>query len=103
MKIVVIKQIHSSFASVSTGDREVQKVLNLTFAPFVGLELGSKDWEGGTIKELYYDVCKNEFHCWVDADETYCDINNLTYHATKEEMDKLEQKYIDEGWIKNDN
>ena len=101
MKVIVKKQIHASFSSSSSKDKYMVKVVGLPFTPFIGLELGDgKDW-GAIIKEVYYDVSKEEFHVYTDSDNEFYQRglkSNMLQSASEGEMNSKVQEYIEMGW-----
>lgn len=97
MSMIIIKHLHSCFATASTGDRSVKMILDLPFAPFVGLKLLNGD-EEIEVKHVYYDMKREQTCLYAEADKTYYSIDNLRSRATDADMDKLVAEYVERGW-----
>jgi hypothetical protein len=98
-KVIIYKHIHSCFAALSSNDTYVQKKLELNFIPFVGLNIIDKDFESDDLKSISYNVDTQCFNCYVEEDKTYYDVKKaFSFIASKEQMQKLVEKYTKYGW-----
>lgn len=95
MRLLVKKQIHSSFSSVSLDDVWLERRFDLPFAPFVGLNLVDGEWNCN-IEELIYDISKEEFVAYTESNtEIYYAALNKINHRPIEEIVAEYEMY---GW-----
>jgi hypothetical protein len=99
MKVTLRKQIHSCFASVSSEDVWVNKVIEMPMIPLVGLTIQSDGGLHEEIEEVIYNISSGEIIAYVGEDETFYDVNKPSeYFAETPEFKALVQKYLDQGW-----
>jgi len=96
MKATIRKQIHSNFASISSGDIWLEYSLEIPFVPPIGMELVDGDWEA-IVKEVVWDIGIGELKIYVPSDDTLyrADLDRV-------EPDQILQEIVDEylalGW-----
>lgn len=99
MKVTLRKQIHSSFASASTGDVWVNKVIEMPFVPPVGMTIDGNHGFCETIKEIVYDFSLKRTTAYVEEDNTFSDVKEFGKNfADTPEFKALVQSYLDQGW-----
>lgn len=103
MVIYLKKQIHGCFASVSSEDVWIEKSVYIPtgLSPFKGLFIEVGD-DAEEIKEII--VKREVVVCYVQSDDTFCNVDNFLKAKTPEEQskfDKLVQSYLDKGWVKS--
>lgn len=72
IKLDIRRHIHYNHLPWSKHDKYVHRVMNLPFAPYVGLQLEDKDWIAN-ISELYYDLPSKRFIAYTESDRRLCD------------------------------
>lgn len=91
MKVKLIKQIHSCFASMCSEDITVEMDIEIPVCPQIGWDVLDDE-----IREIWWDG--KDLNCFVEADNTFYDVHTVFYRATKEQMDELCIGYIERGW-----
>lgn len=96
MRIVLQKQIHGTFAAISSSDVWLERVIQLPFPPFVGLYI----WDGedfeAIITEIAYNLKTGDVECCTEADkEIYGAVLHRESHRPIEEIVK---EYEEMGW-----
>jgi len=95
MKVTFIKHIHGCFASVSSDDVYLIKIIDLPFCPHVDMYFKHGDW-CEKAKEIYYDIEKGEFRIYTEPDtEIY---NAQLHNRSHRHIDKIVDEYIAIGW-----
>ncbi len=101
MKVIAKVQIHGSFPAASLMDKNMYKVFDLPFTPFVGLTITHKTSKGETddigITEVIWDNDRLRFICYIASDkEIYeAQAHNESHRTMKEIM----QDYFDADWL----
>jgi len=101
--VVISKQIHSCFATVSSGDKFLKIVTNSKDVDFImenGKIITSTKFpglNGKKISDIYQD--DKYIGIYVKSDETFCNVNKVSeYYANTPEFKNLIQSYIDKGF-----
>ncbi len=101
-KVLVRRQIHGSFASLSSEDAYVIREVDLPFPPFVGLNIGWRSLdgeisEGADITEISFDADTGQITCYVEGDkEIYAAVLQKRGHRRIED---IVREHISEGWL----
>lgn len=99
MKVKLRKQIHSSFATVSSRDEWVDMVVDIPFVPTIGMVIKSDAGLFERINEVIYNISTEETIAYVGEDNTFSDVKNqLENFSETPEFKALVQKYLDRGW-----
>ena len=95
MKVRFRKQVHGSFASVSSQDRWLYRDIDLPVEPFIGLQLtDEKDWYE-TIKEITFNLKTNRMDCWTEDDK---ELYNFPKKPDSRELDEIIKEHVEAGW-----
>lgn len=95
MLVIVIQQIHGTFASSSSQDVWLERRFDLPFAPFSGLGLSDEGFECAIV-EVEYDAAKQEFRCYIESEkEIY---NAVLNHKPHRPIAELVAEYLENGW-----
>ena len=100
MKVKFTKQVHGCFASFSTLDYDLQREVELPFAPFVGLEV----YEHGTdfaavVEHVSIELPTRVIECRTAADRELYEANLHRDEANSpRSVEQIVQEYLDAGW-----
>ncbi len=100
IQIIFKKQIHSCFASMSSNDVYLHRVVHLPFVPHVGMEVIEGDEWSDTVKSLC--VKDGLLFAITDSDKELYEagFNRMTGNgATKpRSIDEIVSEYVSDGW-----
>lgn len=100
-KVVVRMQVHGAAATLSSMDVWLERHFTLPFAPTIGLTVEIGGWSC-KIEELYWDVEKQHFRTYVEADRTFYEVCMRQCKGTsKQEEPTLEgivHDHMAAGW-----
>lgn len=97
-KCTLIKQVHSCFGSMATGDIYLEVGIELPFAPYPKLNIFINELED-TILEVYYDYDNNIFKCYTEENKELYNAE-LHHHTEHRSLDEIVKYYLDIGWEK---
>jgi hypothetical protein len=97
MKVTVRKQIHGTFASASSLDRVVRRVVDLPALPPIGTELHDEGYWIAMVRELALNVETGEVTVWDDSDKTIYDAQLRRDPAPP--IEELIARWVEEGWM----
>ncbi len=91
----VIKQVHSCFASVSTKDVYLYRDVELPFPPYPSLTLLVAE-DTFELKEVYFDVERQEFKVYTEADK---ELYTLSPAPDARGIEEIVEDYTEAGWV----
>ena len=95
MKVRLRKQVHGSFASVSSEDKWLYREIDLPIEPFVGLQVIDKsDWFEKII-EISFNLKTKIIECWTEDDK---ELYNYPKKSDSREIGEILKEYIATGW-----
>jgi hypothetical protein len=97
MKVKFLFQVHSNFASVSSGDIYLKKELELPFLPSIGLVVKSGKWECDPIEEIVYDASVNTVTAYCGEDKQVYDAR-LHNRTDAPSLNSIVADYTEAGW-----
>lgn len=96
MKIDIHLQIKGAFASASSEDVWMKKIIDLPFNPYPGLIINDTHDDEIILKEVYYILAESKFKCYVESDHRI--YNALAHGYTAENMYDIVSEYTKLGW-----
>lgn len=96
MKVILNKQVHGSFSTISTTDKHLKKEFDLPFMPFIGLYICLGDYFEEKITSMYWVDDEKILYCNTEDDK---EIYNACLEKEKHrDIDTIVNEYIEMGW-----
>jgi G:T-mismatch repair DNA endonuclease (very short patch repair protein) len=96
MKIKFRLQIHGAFASASSEDVYMYRLVEMPFPPFVGMEVSDGDDFDVTVHEVWWHGSKGRYEAFVESDkEIY---NAMLHREPHRDIKEIVKEWKESGW-----